>query len=330
MALNSVNTNVAASIALTSLELTNSQLAAVQKQISTGYRVADATDDGAAYAIAQRVRSDVSALASANQQLGNVQGLLSTTVSSLNDISNTLSSARDVLVKLAASNTQGTERSQYIAQYQSLHGADQVVLPGRGLQRQDADRRHVRQRGHVRRGRRGPQRGRRQLQHRHVQRLGLLRLDQLHLDAAHGGDHGGDADLGDSDFRCLHQPAQHARHRAEHLRLGHQLRDQPDHLQHRQDHRAERRAGLAGRCRPGAGIGAAAVAADPPAARHPGAVDRQPGAAELCSACSSDVRWRWQKASVSRWVRGRRDRRKQRGRASPCPRSFSNCARATR
>jgi flagellin len=120
MALNSVNTNVTASIALASLELTNSQLASVQKQISTGYRVADATDDGAAYAIAQRVRSDVGALGAANNQLGNVQGLLSTTLSSLNDISNTLSSARDVLVNLASSNTQGTQRTQYIAQYQSF------------------------------------------------------------------------------------------------------------------------------------------------------------------------------------------------------------------
>jgi len=105
---------------LQSLELTNSQLAAVQKQISTGYRVADAVDDGAAYAIAQRVRSDVGALTSANQQLGNVQGLLSTTVTSLNDVSNTLSSARDVLVQLASSNTQGSQRTQYVAQYQSL------------------------------------------------------------------------------------------------------------------------------------------------------------------------------------------------------------------
>lgn len=120
MALNSVNTNIAAGIALQSLELTNSQLASTEKQISTGYRVADATDDGAAYAIAQRVRSDVGALGSANSQLNNVQGLLSTTVTSLNDVSNTLNSARDVLVKLADSNTQGTERTQYIQQYQSL------------------------------------------------------------------------------------------------------------------------------------------------------------------------------------------------------------------
>ncbi len=120
MSLNSVNTNISAAIALQSLNVTNSRLEAVQKQVSTGYRVADATDDGAAFAVAQRVRSDVSALGTANQQLGNVKGLLTTTLTGLTDVSNTLSSARDVLVKLADSNTQGTQRTQYIAQYQSL------------------------------------------------------------------------------------------------------------------------------------------------------------------------------------------------------------------
>ena len=52
--LNSVNTNTGAMIALDALDATNSQLNGVQKQISTGYRVADATDDGAAYAVASR------------------------------------------------------------------------------------------------------------------------------------------------------------------------------------------------------------------------------------------------------------------------------------
>jgi flagellin len=120
MALNSVNTNIAAGIALQSLELTNTQLAASEKQISTGYRVADATDDGAAFAVAQRVRSDVGALTSANTALGGVEGLLSVTSSALTDISNTLNSARDVLVQLSNSDISGTERSQYVAQYQSF------------------------------------------------------------------------------------------------------------------------------------------------------------------------------------------------------------------
>lgn len=118
--INSVNTNSGAMIALESLNNTNSQLAAVQKQVSTGYRVADATDDGAAYAVAQSVRSTVGALTTANQQLGNVQGLLSTTQSGLNNVSNTMASMRDVLVKLSDGNVTGNQRTQYVTQYQSL------------------------------------------------------------------------------------------------------------------------------------------------------------------------------------------------------------------
>jgi flagellin len=132
MSLNSVNTNINAQIALQSLNMTASQLATTQKTISTGFRVADATDDGAAYAVAQRVRSDVGALTSANQQLGNVKGLVSTTLTGLNSVSTTLKSAREVLVKLADSNTQGDQRTQYVAQYQSLMANVKTFLQDAG------------------------------------------------------------------------------------------------------------------------------------------------------------------------------------------------------
>jgi flagellin len=117
---NSVNTNVGAMIALDALNSTNSALNGVQKQISTGFRVSDATDDGAAYAVAQSVRSSVGALATANQQLGSTQGLLSTTSAALNDTSNLMASMRDVLVALSNGATQGNERTQYESQYNSL------------------------------------------------------------------------------------------------------------------------------------------------------------------------------------------------------------------
>jgi flagellin len=117
--LNSVNTNIGAMVALESLNMTTSQLNATQKQISTGYRVSDATDDGAAYAVAQSVRSDVNALTAANQQLGGVQGLLSTTTTALNDIQTIMSSMHDVLVDLSNGNiaSGSNERSQYVQQY---------------------------------------------------------------------------------------------------------------------------------------------------------------------------------------------------------------------
>jgi flagellin len=119
MSLNSVNTNTGAMI-LQSLNRTNESLASTQKRISTGSRVADSTDDGAVYAVAQSVCSSIGGLTTANQQLGNVQGLLSTTQSGLNDISNTMASMRNVLVTLADANVQGNQRTQYQAQYKSL------------------------------------------------------------------------------------------------------------------------------------------------------------------------------------------------------------------
>ena len=120
MALNSVNTNMGAMVALESLDATNAALTQVQKQVSTGYRVADAQDDGAAYSVAQGIRSTVGALTSANQQLGTVQGLLSTTESGLNNISNMAASMRDILVKLSDSSTTGADQVNYTQQYNSM------------------------------------------------------------------------------------------------------------------------------------------------------------------------------------------------------------------
>lgn len=120
MSLNSVNTNMGAMVALQSLEITQQQLAVTQKQISTGYRVADSTDDGAAYAIAQTVRSNVGALTSANQQLGSAHGLLATTQTALNNISNMMGSMRDVLVKLSDASVTGNEQTNYENQYKSM------------------------------------------------------------------------------------------------------------------------------------------------------------------------------------------------------------------
>jgi flagellin len=120
MSLNSVNTNVAAQVALQSLNLTNSQLQATQKRISTGYRVADATDDGSAFAVAQRVRSDVGALSTVNAQLGNAKGLVTTAMSGLTSVSNSLTDAKSLLVQIADASISQTQRDQYVSSYKTL------------------------------------------------------------------------------------------------------------------------------------------------------------------------------------------------------------------
>ena len=115
MPLNSVNTNVGAMVALQSLNPTGDDLAATQKRISTGLRVADAKDDGAAYAVAERIRGAVAATTSANEQLGGVKGLLDVSNAALENVSSTLTKLQAVAVQLAAGTITAEQRSRYQA-----------------------------------------------------------------------------------------------------------------------------------------------------------------------------------------------------------------------
>ena len=120
MSVGSINTNNAAYVALQSLNSTSSALQTAQKEISTGYRVNDATDDGGAFAVAQKVRSDVGALTSVNQQLGSAKGLVTTALTSLTSISDAVSSAKALLVKISDQSISDDQRSQYITSYTEL------------------------------------------------------------------------------------------------------------------------------------------------------------------------------------------------------------------
>ncbi len=117
---NSVNTNVSAIVALQSLNRTNADLAKVQKRVSTGFRVSDATDDGAAFAVAQGLRSGVKGYEAVNERLSASKGLLSVTSSGLQNISDTLGEARKVLTKLADGSLGTAERTQYNTDYAAL------------------------------------------------------------------------------------------------------------------------------------------------------------------------------------------------------------------
>jgi flagellin len=120
MSFNSVNTNRQAVFALQSLNQTNSELSGVQKRVSTGFRVADARDDGGAFAVAQRVRSDVAGVTAVGEQLGGTRGILSTTFAALSTASDTFKQVRAVLTRLADAAVTGSSRAQYEEQYTLL------------------------------------------------------------------------------------------------------------------------------------------------------------------------------------------------------------------
>ena len=120
MAMNSIITNIGAQVALQSLNKTQDDLAVTQKRISTGLRVADSRDDGAAFAVAERVRGEIAATTSANEQLGGAKGLLDVTRSSLENVSGSLNKLKEIVVKLADGSGTAEQRAQYQTQAKEL------------------------------------------------------------------------------------------------------------------------------------------------------------------------------------------------------------------
>ncbi len=117
---NSVHTNVAALIALQGLNRTNDELQGVQNRVTTGFRINNARDDGAAFAIAQGLRGNLKAYESISEQLSKAKGLLTVANEGAKQISNTLGDIRGVVTKLADANVSGTQRTQYVAEYNAL------------------------------------------------------------------------------------------------------------------------------------------------------------------------------------------------------------------
>ncbi|WP_332653275.1 flagellin [Brevundimonas sp.] len=90
MALNSVNTNVGAMIALQNLQVTNKDLSTVQNRISTGKAVASAKDNGAIWAIAQGQRAEMGALNAVKDSLNRGQSAVDVALSAGESVSDLL------------------------------------------------------------------------------------------------------------------------------------------------------------------------------------------------------------------------------------------------
>ncbi|MFD2262701.1 flagellin [Lacibacterium aquatile] len=128
----SVNTNLSALTAARILTNTNDSLDKTQKRVSSGFTIADAFDNGAIYAIAQNVRSDLSGISAVNGQLGGGLGAIQVANTAVNSISNKMADMRKTLTQLADGNVAGDTRTQlelqYSEQMQSLvnfaHAAD--------------------------------------------------------------------------------------------------------------------------------------------------------------------------------------------------------------
>jgi len=129
----SVNTNVGALVALQSLNMTNQNLQKTQKAVSTGYRIADATDDGAAFAVAQQYRANVQGYGAVSQQLQVASGTVNVALTATKSVSDLMSQAQSVLTKLADANVTGTTRTQYDTQLANINTQVSNFISGASL-----------------------------------------------------------------------------------------------------------------------------------------------------------------------------------------------------
>jgi flagellin len=113
----SINTNLSALTAARVLNGTNESLDTTQKRVSTGFNIADAFDNGAIYAVAQNIRSDLSGISAVNGQIGNALGSVQVANTAVNSISNKLQDIRKTLTQLADGNLQSDTRTQLESQF---------------------------------------------------------------------------------------------------------------------------------------------------------------------------------------------------------------------
>jgi len=120
--ISSVNTNTGSSSAIHAFGGAQNALATAQKRVSTGRKVADAYDDGAAFSVAEGLRSDTGALGAANERLAVGKGMADVAVKAGQFISSSMSDAKATLVKLSDPSLNARDRANYQAQFKSQVG----------------------------------------------------------------------------------------------------------------------------------------------------------------------------------------------------------------
>jgi len=117
---NSINTNVGAYVALASLRTTQVGLNVASKQVQTGYRVADASDDASTFSVAQGIRGNLQAYGAIQASLANGVGIGSVTQAALTNVSNLIGNLQAKITQLADGSITANQRDIYTADFNAL------------------------------------------------------------------------------------------------------------------------------------------------------------------------------------------------------------------
>lgn len=124
----SVNTNASAMVALQNLNKTNMDLSTIQNRISTGLEVAGAKDDGGIYAIAQRMRSQVSGYSAVQQSLDRGMATVDVALAAGEAISDLLIEMKEKALAASDSSLDTASRSALNEDYKALRDQLSVIV----------------------------------------------------------------------------------------------------------------------------------------------------------------------------------------------------------
>jgi flagellin len=100
--MSSLLVNASALTALQALDMTQQNLATTQSQISTGLKVASASDNASYWSIAQSLSSDTGVLGAVNDSLAQSQSVIGAATAALNNVITTINSIKTVLTEAEA------------------------------------------------------------------------------------------------------------------------------------------------------------------------------------------------------------------------------------
>ncbi|MAK62561.1 MAG: flagellin [Ponticaulis sp.] len=121
----SVNTNYGAMVALQQLNSTNSQLEMTQSRINTGLKVSSAKDNGAIYAIAQGMRSDVAGFGVVSESLDRASSTTDVAIAAGEAISDLLIDMKEKALGASDASLTSTQRSAFNEDFTALR--DQIA-----------------------------------------------------------------------------------------------------------------------------------------------------------------------------------------------------------
>ncbi|WP_304219604.1 flagellin [Phenylobacterium aquaticum] len=116
----SLLTNVSAMYARQALASANADSAQLRNRVATGLKVAGPVDDGATYAIAQNMRSELGGWRTLNDSLRRNQSTLDITTTAVEGVSDTLTEMRAKAVALADPSLDASSRAAYLSDIKDM------------------------------------------------------------------------------------------------------------------------------------------------------------------------------------------------------------------